>query len=106
MSAIPDYRILLEGTGIDPVTHFHSLFMASSNPIYLDETFLAVRHRDTRAVMKQRLDRRFETRIGWKTQRGLPTRALVPADSPYRDVRQIALPSNDLALVIRPEWLK
>ncbi len=105
IAAVPDYRILLEGTGVDPVRDFHSMFMASADPVYLDETFLAVRHRGSTAALRDQLDRRFEVAMPWRTERNYSTRALVPADSPYPDVRQILLPRGDLALVVRPEWI-
>lgn len=105
VSAVPDYRILLDGTGIDPVRDFHSMFMASANPVYIDETFLAVRHRATATTLRNQLDRRFDTPIPWRRQRNYSTRALVPPDSPYPDRRKILLPPGDLALVVRPEWV-
>lgn len=105
VAAVPDYRILLDGTGVDPVRDFHSMFMASANPVYIDETFLAVRHRSTADALQVQLDRRFETTLPWQKQGNYATRALVPPDSPYPDERQIMLPRGDLALVVKPQWI-
>ncbi len=104
IEAVPDYRILLEGTEVDPVRHLDSMFMASADPVYLDETFLAVRHDLGRDGLKARLDRRFEQQIPWTSHQGYPVRRLVPDDSKFPDPRQVMLAGTDLALVVRPEW--
>lgn len=106
LEVVPDYRIALEGTGIDPVKDLDSLFMASAAPQYLQQTFLAVRHNLSTDAMKEKLDRRFESEIKWSKYREIPIRELVPADSRYQDPRKIILARQGLAIMTRPEWLE
>jgi hypothetical protein len=102
---VPDYRIALHNTGIDPVDDIDSLFMASARPRYLQHTFLAVRHGMEPADIKSRLENRFVENAPWYDYRGYTTRAVVPKDSGYRDPRQIVLARPGLAVIARPEWL-
>ncbi len=102
---VPDYRILLDGSETDPIAAFDALFSASADPRYLQETFLAVRHSLGEAGIKEALAARYVDEITWTTYGGYPIRAMVPESSAYRDPRKILLPSEDLAIVTRPEWL-
>ena len=105
LEAVPDYRILLQGTEVDPLADIDSMFMASAEPMYIEQTFLAVRHRLGADELRRRLDQRFEAKIAWASSGGHPTRELVPPGSRYDDPRQIMVPGDELALVVRPEWL-
>lgn len=105
IAAVPDYRILLEGTGVDPVRDFRSMFMASASPEYLDETFLAVRHRTGADALRAKLDQRFDPTLPWQQRGAMQIRPLVPPTAQFPDVRQVLLPPGDLALVARPEWI-
>lgn len=104
--AVPDYRILLESTDIDPMRDLDSIFMASANPQYLQETFLAVRHRMDDATLKKVLDSRFADEVPWEKRGKYEIRALVPSTGRYQDPRQILLARPGLSLVTRPEWVK
>lgn len=106
LEVVPDYRIALEGTTIDPVQDLDSLFMASAAPQYLQQTFLAVRHRLDEDTMRSRLDRRFGSPMQWTTYRGVQVRDLVPPDARYSDPRRIVLARDGLAIVAREEWLE
>ncbi len=102
---VPDYRIALHNTGVDPVNDIDSIFMASARPRYLQHTFLAVRHNLEDAEIRGRLENRFVENAPWYDYKGYTTRALVPDHSEYRDPRQIVLAQSGLAVIARPEWL-
>jgi hypothetical protein len=102
---VPDYRILLEATDLDPVRDLDLFFMASADPRYLQETFLAVRHSLPEATLRAQLKGRFPDPPPWATYKGMPIRDLVPASSPYQDPRKLLLAGKGLAVVARPEWL-
>ncbi|MDY0062670.1 MAG: hypothetical protein RBU45_22860, partial [Myxococcota bacterium] len=106
LQAVPDYRILLQSTGADPLTAFDSLFIASASPRYVQETFLAIRHRWSDAEIRDILARRFDESVPWDHYGAYPTRNLVPSSSKYWDPRKILLARPGLALVARPEWLE
>ncbi|MBA2660928.1 MAG: hypothetical protein H0U74_01420 [Bradymonadaceae bacterium] len=106
LEAVPDYRILLESTGLDPVRELDTIFMASADPRYLHETFLAVRHSMDDATIKGFLGRRFVDPLGWQKYGEYDVRALVPESGRYQDPRQILLARPGLAIVTRPEWLE
>ncbi|TXD34166.1 hypothetical protein FRC98_19205 [Lujinxingia vulgaris] len=103
IQAVPDYRILLETTGLDPITELDAIFMASANPNHLHETFLAVRHRYDNSELRELLDGRFAEPPPW-SEGGRPARALVPDTGRYRDPRQVVLAARGLALVGKPGW--
>lgn len=105
LQAVPDYRIILAESDTDAVRDFDAIFTASADPRYLQETFLVVKHSLGKKRMQQRLDDRFADPSPWTTYRGVATRDIVPASSPYQDPRKILLPSSDTALVARTEWL-
>ena len=104
--SVPDFRILLDSTDIDPVKDFDTIFAASSNPQYLQETFLAVRHSRGEQGIKDVLATRFADEVPWTSFKGFPVRASVPPSSTYKDPRQLMIASPDLVLLTRPEWLK
>jgi len=103
IQAVPDYRILLETTGLDPITELDAIFMASANPNHLHETFLAVRHRYDDRELRDLLDARFAEPPAWSEGRR-PSRALVSEAGRYRDPRQVVLAARGLALVGKPAW--
>lgn len=105
MHVIPDYRIILDDQDVDPVKEFDTIFMASSNPRYLQRTFLAVRHNMGDARVKQVLGSRFEPAPAWDKYKGYDVRPLVPQYSEYKDPRRIMLATSSLALITRPEWM-
>jgi hypothetical protein len=105
MELVPDYRIALENTGVDPINDLNSMFMASAQPQYLQQTFLAVRHNLSDEAMKTALDGRFEAPMQWRPYRGIESRELVPDTSRYQDPRKILLARPGLAVLARPEWL-
>lgn len=106
LAAVPDYRIILDGSSTDPVRSFDTIFTASANPMYLQETFLVVKHSLGKKALKAQLDARFDGAPEWSTYKGVQTRPIVPASSTYQDPRKVLLADDSTALVARPEWLK
>ncbi len=104
--AVPDYRILLQSTDIDPMRDLDSIFMASANPQYLQETFLAVRHHMDDARLKEVLASRFADEVPWEKFGTYDIRALVPDTGRYKDPRKILLARPGLSIVTRPEWVQ
>lgn len=104
--AIPDYRILLDGTNFDAINELDALFMASADPTHLHETFLAVRHGFETEELQTLLDNRFADPVKWELDGERPIRPLVPDTGRYRDPRRLLLASPGLALVGKPEWFE
>ena len=104
LKLVPDYRIALDNTDIDPVRDLDSMFMASARPQYIQHTFLAVRHRMSDADMQERLARRFGDGLAWSDYNGIPIRDLIPENEHYQDPRKILLRPG-MAVLTRPEFL-
>ncbi|HZS40129.1 MAG TPA: hypothetical protein VFF06_25035 [Polyangia bacterium] len=47
LEALPDYRMLLDGTGLKPIDDFEALLIATADPHDVTATFLAARFRDS-----------------------------------------------------------
>ncbi len=106
LSVVPDYRIILDGSTTDPVRDFDTIFTASANPIYIQETFLVVKHSLGQKRLKAHLDGRFASPPPWGTYSGVKMRPIVPESSAYQDSRKILISDDSTALVARTEWLK
>lgn len=104
--SLPDYRLLAESTDLDPIERLDSIFFASARPQFIQHTFLAVRHRMTQDEVQRAVDARYPDPPAWSTQRGLPTRPLVPDGHRFRDPRHIVLADTGLTLIARPEWME
>ncbi|MFU8804011.1 MAG: hypothetical protein ACNA8W_09410 [Bradymonadaceae bacterium] len=105
IEAVPDYRILLEATNLDPVRELDSMFMATADPRYLHETFLAVRHGMDHDALKGVLANRFTENVPWEAYGDMEARPLVPKGSRYQDPRMLLLARPGLTIVGKPEWL-
>lgn len=106
LQAVPDYRIALEGTDLDPVEDLDSIFMASSNPEYLHNTFLAARHGFEHDEMRTILDRRFGNAIEWEVDGDRPVRRMVPDSARYSDPRRLMLAAPGLMIMGQPHWFE
>lgn len=106
LRAVPDYRIALEGTRLDPVEELDSIFMATANPEHLHETFLAVRHSFETEAFQTMLDERFDESMEWETrpESDHPVRPLVPDDIDYFDPRRLLVSESGLAMMGRAVW--
>ncbi|MFW5967045.1 MAG: hypothetical protein ACOCV2_05980 [Persicimonas sp.] len=105
IEALPDFRILAESTGFDPIDDLDAFFMASADPRYIQKSFLAFRHQKTDRELKQILDNRFREPVPWQSRGDVPVRRLVPESSGYRDPRQIMLAKPGLTVVGEKDWL-
>jgi hypothetical protein len=105
LELIPDFRITLAHTGIDPVDDLDSIFMASARPEVIQHSFVAVRHSLTDVTLQKMLDRRYPEPPPWTDTDDFKIRQLVPQNSPYKDSRKIVLDGKGLGMIVRPEWL-
>jgi hypothetical protein len=105
LERLPDYHILAEASDVEPTRVMDSFFMASSNPRYVQRTFLAIRHNRTNEEIRRILDRRYPDPPTWDTVRGMPRRDLIPETRGYRDNRNILLADDQTLVVARDQWL-
>lgn len=105
LERLPDYHILAEASDVEPTRVMDSFFMASSNPRYIQRTFLAIRHNRTNQEIRRILDRRYPDPPAWDTVRGMPRRDLIPETRGYRDDRNILLADDQTLVVARDQWL-
>jgi hypothetical protein len=87
LAPMPDYRLLIAGTGLDIVDTFDVVVIASSAPRDVTQTFLAGRTSKDRAVLRQMIDR--------------PERAAIRAR--LNDPRILVLPLSRWFVLVRPE---
>lgn len=110
LKEVPDYRIALDGTDLDPVAELDSIFMASANPEDLHSTFLAARHSFDDVELMSILDTRHGDRIDWEQDGSEddapPMRPLVPSSSRYRDPRRLMLAKPGLMVMGKPHWFQ
>jgi hypothetical protein len=105
LDAVPDFYILMNSTGVVPTRDLSSVFAASADPRYIQETFWAFRHGMGKEDFKDALSRRFEQDVPWTTYKEMPRRAMVPEGLSYKDPRAVVLVDEELALVTQPRWL-
>ena len=105
LGAVPDFHILMNSTGVVPTRDLSSVFAASADPRYIQETFWAFRHGMGKKDFKDALSRRFEQDVPWTTYKKMPRRAMVPEGLAYKDPRAVVLVDEELALVTQPHWL-
>jgi hypothetical protein len=105
LRSLPDYRLLLGSPKVDPVRDLDSLFMASPDPRYVQNTFLAIRHSLSDERVVDLLDARYPDSPAWGTYESFPVRDLVPDNPHYRDSRRILLTGEGLALVAKDKLL-
>jgi hypothetical protein len=105
LRSLPDYRLLLGSPKVDPIRDLDSLFMASPDPRYVQNTFLAIRHSLSDERVVELLDARYSDSPTWETYESFPVRDLVPENPHYRDSRRILLTGEGLALVAKDKLL-
>jgi len=103
LRAIPDWQLLLEGSGIDPLTDLDRLLIASPN-LERSRLILAGRHRhevDVRSAV-DRLAQATSTDPGWREELGVPVARWANRDETERVV---ALIGRDHFTISRAEDL-
>ena len=103
--AVPDYRLLLGVPTFDPTRDMDWFFMASPDPRYIQNTFLAVRHNLDHEQLVGMLNRRYPDPPSWDTYEDFPVRNLVPKNPHYRDPRKVLLAADGLAVVAKKKLL-
>ncbi len=105
VEGIPDWRMLLSGSGIDPVQDLDRLLVASPN-LQRSKLVLAGRHRREPSFAKQRVEALAESRgkrVRWHTRFGVKTAAWNNLDSTSRT---IALLGSHIFSITRDEDLE
>jgi hypothetical protein len=115
LSGLPDWQTLAGGARLNPFDEVDAMLIATSDPRYINRTFLAAVHRiDPREILA-RLQTGFPGGLTWEVQRG--GRLLGSATNPERcptqrdpdracDPRVVLLPTADLFVVSRPEYIQ
>lgn len=108
--AFPDYRFALGSSEIDPVNDIRALLIATANPKYYAETFLAVAHNIPEAQLKTAIGQSFPTRLIWSSHDGRPLAAPDSTDGRYPRSsgiykRVLYLADPNIVLFLRPDAL-
>jgi hypothetical protein len=98
LSPMPDYRLLIEGTGLAVADAFDTVVIATPDPASVSDTFLAARTSlDLRKSLK---------RVDWSTVPGGSIgKRLDPRVAQLQDPRVFAIPYPGWFLLTRPEYL-
>jgi len=105
LAAVPDWKALLDGSGIDPVTQLDRLLIATPN-LQREKMVLAGRHFGGRHVVLEAVQRLAAARgveAPWRTSRGVPIALWANADS---TARVIALIGPNHFIISREEDLE
>jgi hypothetical protein len=99
LAPMPDYRMLIAGSGLDIVNTFDLVVIASAAPRDVTQTFLAARTTQNRAVLRRMLDRPEREAIAGRIHD--PRRLVLPLTRWFMLVRPEHLPEDDV-----PAWLE
>jgi hypothetical protein len=105
LSAVPDWQLLLDGSGIDPVADLDRLMVATPN-LERSKLVLAGKHRRDRGFARTSVSRLARSRgktAAWQSRFGVPTAAWHNRD---RTPRTIALLSDQHFSITRRQDLK
>ena len=103
LRAFPDWRSLLGGAPLDPLEDIDTLLIASSDPRYINRTFLAAVHRIPPHELVEALSLHGLGGVDWEDQRGrLMGR---PRRTRGIDPRVFYIPTENLFLYSRPEYV-
>ncbi len=108
--AFPDYRFALGTSEIDPVNDIRALLIATANPKYYAETFLAVAHDIPEDRLKTAIGQSFPTRLIWSSHAGRPLATPDSSDGRYPRSsgiykRALYLADPNMILFLRPDVL-
>lgn len=106
---LPDYDYLVEKGGFDALNDADHFLVASSNLRMKTQTFLAVDCKIPREAVKAKIDtaaKKSNETIEWEDHDGVLSGNPVPADgSPDPDPRHFVLLKENIAVLVRPEFL-
>ena len=104
LAALPDWQMLLGGADIRPFDDVRTLLIASADPRYLNQTFLAVTHNLAADSVITTLAASYPGGVQWSEERGRVI-GRPRASARLRDPRVFVLAHDDLFLFARPEFL-
>jgi len=110
MAPLPDYQYLVAGGGLDPLTDFDHLVIASPNITDWTQTFLAVDYKMSREKMKAAIEQAVAASgevIEWIEEDGVLRGNPRPANESDEDVdpRWFVLLEDKIAVYVREEFL-
>lgn len=108
--AFPDYQFALGASQIDPIRDIRAMLIATANPKFYAETFLAVAHSIPEAQLKKSIDSSFPTHLIWSSYENRPLATPDNNDGRYARSsgiykRVLYLADPQMVLFLRPEVL-
>lgn len=109
ISPLPDFQYLVRDGGFDPLKDFDHILLASSNLRSVTQTFLAVDYKISREAVKTKIEtaaKKNGESIEWEDHAGILSGNPKPTDgSPDTDPRHFVLLDDNVAVLVRPEFL-
>ena len=101
MKAFPDYKIVVQNSGLDPVHDFDAMVVASNNLNDASQTFTAIRHHKSDAEIKKLFNDHFIVPLKWEERQGRPY-AKPEGGHGGISSRDLYMPAPGLAVIMRP----
>lgn len=104
LSSFPDWKSLLGGAELDPIEDIDTLLIASSDPRYVNQTFLAAVHTIPPSAVTRVLSEGFDGAVEWSERDG---RLIGDPDwgGNVLDPRLFVLPTENVFIFSRPEFI-
>jgi hypothetical protein len=109
LAGLPDWRDLVGGAEIDVFEDMDAALIASSDPRWVNRTFLAAVHRIPPEEVMARLSRGYPAGVQWEARRGrVVGRQVSPQQCGARacDPREFLIPTQNLFIFSRPEFIE
>lgn len=103
LDSFPDWRTLVGGADVDPLNDIDTTLIASSNPKYINQTFLAAMHHIPSERVVGVLSHGEHQGVTWREEKGR-----IYGDFDARsgsDPRQFFIPTDGVFVLSRPEFL-
>lgn len=104
LDSFPDWRTLIGGASLDPLTDVDTTLIASANPRYINQTFLAAMHQIPAEKVIGLLSQGAHQGVTWREEKGR-----LIGDFEERsghDPRQFFIPTDGVFVLSRPEFMK
>lgn len=104
LDSFPDWRTLVGGAELDPLNDIDTTLIASANPKYINQTFLAAMHHLPAEQVVGVLSHGEHQGVTWREEKGR-----IYGDFEARsgvDPRQFFIPTDGVFVLSRPEFLK
>lgn len=104
LDSFPDWRTLVGGANLDPLQDVDTTLIASANPRYINQTFLAAIHHIPDERVVSMLSQGDHQGVTWREEKGR-----IYGDFDARsghDPRQFFIPTHGVFVLSRPEFLR